>query len=131
MDEGLSINPINFYSLERMIFVEGLRLVPTAYLMLVPSLLAMDPALEDAAAVSGASPRTLVKRVTLRLMAPGLVEVIIYSAITALEVFEAPGVLGLPSRIYEFSTKMYTILNLPYRSMARPMYCPFSGYFLN
>ena len=30
---------------------------------------------------------------------------------TALEVFEVPGVLGLPARIYVFSTKIYSILH--------------------
>jgi iron(III) transport system permease protein len=40
-----------------------------------------------------------------------LVAVIIYQAMTALEVFEVPGVLGLPGSIYVFSTKIYSTLN--------------------
>ncbi|MFB3055505.1 MAG: ABC transporter permease [Alphaproteobacteria bacterium] len=107
---GLESAPINIYSLEGMIFIEGLRLVPTAFLMLVPLLRAMDPALEEAAAMSGANPRATLRRVTLRLMIPGLLAVVIYQAMTALEVFEVPGILGLPSGIYVFSTKIYSIL---------------------
>lgn len=109
--QPLGLGIIDIYSLGGMIFVEGLRLVPTAFLMLVPLLRAMDPALEEAAAMSGASPQAVVRRVTVRLMAPGLIAVTIYSAMTALEVFEVPGVLGLPAKIYVFSTKIYTILN--------------------
>jgi len=45
------------------------------------------------------------------LMMPGLFAVTIYQAMTALEVFEVPGILGLPSGIYVFSTKIYAILN--------------------
>ncbi|MCZ6609657.1 MAG: iron ABC transporter permease, partial [Alphaproteobacteria bacterium] len=108
---GLESAPINIYSLEGMIFIEGLRLVPTAFLMLVPLLRAMDPALEEAAAMSGANPRATLRRVTLRLMIPGLLAVVIYQAMTALEVFEVPGILGLPSGIYVFSTKIYSILH--------------------
>ncbi len=108
---GLSSAPFNIYSIGGMIFIEGLRLVPTAFLMLVPLLRSMDPALEEAAVMSGASPISAVRRVTLRLMAPGLTAVLIYQVMTALEVFEVPGVLGLPARIYVFSTKIYSILH--------------------
>lgn len=107
---GLESAPLNIYSLGGMIFVEGLRLVPTAFLMLVPLLRAMDPALEEAAAVSGARPHRAVSRVTLGLMAPGIVAVVIYQAMTALEVFEVPGILGMPANIHVFSTKIYAIL---------------------
>jgi iron(III) transport system permease protein len=106
-----AIGPINIYSLSGMIFIEGLRLVPTAFLMLVPLLRAMDPALEEAAFMSGANPRRTLRRVTIRLMLPGLLAVLIYQCMTALEVFEVPGILGLPASIYVFSTKIYSVLH--------------------
>jgi iron(III) transport system permease protein len=102
--------PVDIYSLGGMIFLEGLRLVPTAFLMLVPLMRSMDPTLEEAAAVSGARPFSTTRKITLRLLAPGLVAVMIYQAMTALEVFEIPGVLGLPAGIYVFSTKIYAIV---------------------
>jgi iron(III) transport system permease protein len=107
---GLEEAPINVYSLGGMIFLEGLRLVPTAFLMLVPLMRGMDPALEEAAAVSGARPFSTARKITLRLLAPGLVAVMIYQAMTALEVFEIPGILGLPAGIYVFSTKIYAVV---------------------
>ncbi len=107
---GLEAAPINVYSLGGMIFLEGLRLVPTAFLMLVPLMRGMDPALEEAAAVSGARPFSTARKITLRLLAPGLVAVMIYQAMTALEVFEIPGILGLPAGIYVFSTKIYAVV---------------------
>jgi len=103
--------PINIYSLGGMIFIEGLRLVPTAFLMMVPLLRSMDPSLEEAAAMSGASPSRTLRRVTLKVMLPGLLAVAIYQCMTALEVFEVPGILGLPASIYVFSTKVYSIMN--------------------
>jgi iron(III) transport system permease protein len=107
---GLSAAPFNIYSLGGMAFVEGLRLVPTAFLMLVPLLRAMDPSLEEAAAASGATPFSTARKITLRLMLPGLVAVSVYQAMTALEVFEVPGVLGLPVQLHVFSTKVYVAL---------------------
>jgi iron(III) transport system permease protein len=106
---GLPIEPINIYSLGGMIFVEGLRLVPTAFLMLVPLMRSMDPSLEEAAAMSGAGPSSTLRKVTMRLLLPGLVAIVIYQFITALEVFEVPGILGMPADIFVFSTKIYQI----------------------
>jgi iron(III) transport system permease protein len=108
---GLAEAPINIYSLGGMIFVEGLRLVPTAFLMLIPLLRSMDPALEEAAAASGMRPATTIRKVTLRLLAPGIFAVMVYQAMTALEIFEVPGILGLPSRIFVFSTMIYSIVH--------------------
>ena len=107
--EAFGFSPLNIYSLGGMIFVEGLRLVPTAFLMLVPLLRSMDPALEEAAATSGANFTSTLRKVTLRLMLPGLMAVAIYQMMTALEVFEVPGILGMPADIYVFSTKIYAI----------------------
>jgi len=107
---GSTQPPINIYSLGGMIFVEGLRLVPTAFLMLVPLLRSMDPSLEEAAATSGIKPTAIIRKITLRLLAPAVFAVMVYQAMTALEIFEVPGILGLPSRIYVFSTKIYAII---------------------
>src|SRR5690606_41828075 len=69
-------------------FIEGLRTVPTAFLMLVPLLRSMDPALEEAAAMSGARPASALRKVTFGLMLPGLLAVTIYQFTSALEGFE-------------------------------------------
>ena len=108
---GLDRMPFDIYTLPGMVFVEGLRLVPTAFLMLVPLLRGMDPSLEEAAATCGANPRTTFRRVSLMLLKPGLAAILIYQAMTALEVFEVPGVLGLPAGIPVFATRIYSILN--------------------
>jgi iron(III) transport system permease protein len=109
---GLESAPINIYSLGGMAFVEGLRLVPTAFLMLVPLLRNMDPSLEEAAATSGAKPFAVLRRVTTRLMLPGVLAVLIYQSVSALEVFEVPGILGMPAGIYVFSTRLYAMLHV-------------------
>ncbi len=108
---GLSEPLVNIYSLGGMIFIEGMSLVSTAFLMLVPLFRSMDPSLEEAAAVSGASPAATTRKVTLRLLAPGLVAVSVYQTISALERFEIPGILGLPAGIYVFSTKIYSLVH--------------------
>ena len=108
---GLERAPLNIYTLPGMAFVESLRLVPTAFLMMVPLLRRMDPALEDAAAVSGARPISMIRRITSPLMLPGIVAVVIYQLVSALEVFEVPSILGTPAGIYVFSTRIYATLH--------------------
>jgi iron(III) transport system permease protein len=62
--------------------------------------------------MSGAKPASSLRKITIRLMLPGLLAVMIYQFMTALEVFEVPGILGLPASIYVFSTKIYSILQI-------------------
>jgi iron(III) transport system permease protein len=109
---GLETAPFNIYSLPGMIFVEGLRTVPTAFLMLVPLLRSMDPSLEEAAAMCGARQSAVLRKVTLGLMLPGLVAVMIFQFTSALEEFEVAGILGLPAGIFVFSTKIYNALRV-------------------
>jgi iron(III) transport system permease protein len=103
--------PFNIYGLGGMAFVEGLRLVPTAFLMMLPLLRNMDPALEEAATTSGAGPLRVLWRVTAPLMLPGIAAVLIYQMVSALEVFEVPSIIGMPAGIYVFSTRIYAVLH--------------------
>jgi iron(III) transport system permease protein len=104
---GLENAPFNIYSLGGMIFTEGLRLVPTTFLLLVGAFRAMDPSLEEAALVSGAPKFTTTLRVTLPIMFPAILTAAIYIFMTAIESFEIPGVLGLRNGILVFSSKIY------------------------
>jgi iron(III) transport system permease protein len=104
---GLESAPFNIYSLGGMIFTEGLRLVPTTFLLLVGAFRAMDPSLEEAALVSGAPKFITTLRVTLPIMFPALLTAAIYVFMTAIESFEIPGVLGLRNGILVFSSKIY------------------------
>jgi len=104
---GLDSAPFNIYSLGGMIFTEGLRLVPTTFLLLVGAFRAMDPSLEEAALVSGATKFITATRITLRIMLPAILTAAIYVFMTAIESFEIPGVLGLRNGILVFSSKIY------------------------
>jgi iron(III) transport system permease protein len=108
---GLTDPPFNIYGLGGMAFVEGLRLVPTAFLMMLPLLRNMDPSLEEAATTSGAGPFRVLRRVTGPLMLPGIAAVLIYQFVSALEVFEVPSIIGMPAGIYVFSTRIYAVLH--------------------
>ncbi len=104
---GLDITPFNVYSLGGMIFVETLALVPTAFLFLAPAFRNMDPNLEEAALTSGASAWTMVSKVLLPLLWPAIAACGVFLLIVCFVVFDIPGTLGMPARIYVLSTQIY------------------------
>jgi iron(III) transport system permease protein len=69
----------------------------------------MDPSLEEAAMVAGAAPGRVARRVTLRLMLPGILAAFVYSVTTSLETFEVPAIMGLPANIHVLSTKIFLL----------------------
>ncbi|MBX2838262.1 MAG: ABC transporter permease subunit, partial [Gammaproteobacteria bacterium] len=112
MDLSGSTAPLfDIYTMSGLIFAEGLRLVPVAFLMLVPLMRSMDPSLEEAAAASGASPLRATRRVTLALLLPGVLAISIFQAITAIENFEVPGILGMPVNLHVFSTRVFNLID--------------------
>ena len=93
---GLSgdMGPLDIYSLGGMCFVQGLRLVPSAYLMIAASFRAMDPSLEEQSAMAGRNVAQTTLRVTLPIVRPALLAALIYYVIVVIESFDIPGLLG-------------------------------------
>jgi iron(III) transport system permease protein len=101
---------LNIYSVPGMIWVQGLHLSPIAFLLMAAALRNMDPAMEEAASVCGASRVAVFRRVTLPLLRPALVAAVLLVFLQSLESFEVPALLGLQSRIYVFTSQIYYIL---------------------
>ena len=102
-DKGI-FNP---YTLGTLIVVEGFRLTPTIFLMVVGLFRSMDPSLEEAAATSGANTLTTLRRITLPVMLPGLLGVTIFIGTATIGIFEIPAILGMPGGIHVFATRIY------------------------
>lgn len=115
---GFEQPPFNIFTIWGMIFVSGLTLVPTTFLILIGAFRSMDPAMEEAASVAGAGPITIARRITLKLMMPAILVAGIYIFMTAIEAFEIPGVIGIPARIFVFSSRIYYAVH----GAARPNY---------
>jgi iron(III) transport system permease protein len=103
--------PINIFSLPGMIVAQAALLVPFIYLLLTAVFRTMNPALEEAASMAGAPPRSVFWRVTLPVLRPGILAPLILATLIALEQFEMPLIIGLPARINVFSTRIYYELN--------------------
>jgi iron(III) transport system permease protein len=109
--EPVTGHSFNVLSRAGMIWVEGLHLSPLVFLLMAAAFRSMDPALEESAIMSGAPLRTAFRRVTLPLVLPALYAAILIMAVRALESFEVPALLGLPNRIWVFTSRIWTVLN--------------------
>jgi iron(III) transport system permease protein len=101
-------SPFNIVSLVGMGWVEGISLVPLAFIMIAASFRAMDPVLEESARVHGVFFLTRLRRITLPLMTPGILGAVLYVLAITIAAFDIPAVIGLSNRIYTFSTFVYT-----------------------
>jgi len=106
-----SPGPLNAGSLTAITVIEGFMLVPFSLLLVAPVVRSTSGALEEAAVVTGASPRARVTKIVLPLMAPGLIAVLVYQFVTAAQAFDIPAVLGLEKGVKVFSTAIYSALN--------------------
>ena len=100
----LSGPPVSITNLWGMGWVQGLGLAPVAFVMTSVVLRAMDPALEDAAAVSGAHPHRALLRITLPLAWPGLLAAGIFIFMIGFSAFDVPAIIGLAGKVYTFAT---------------------------
>lgn len=102
---------VDVFTLPGMIVVQGLDSAPLAFLLMVAAFRAMDPALEEAALMAGARRTTVLRRVTLPLGLPGLLAAVLVMTVRNVEAFETPALLGMPSDIWVFTTRIYRILS--------------------
>jgi iron(III) transport system permease protein len=108
---GLDAAPFNISTILGMGWVQGLNLAPLAFIMTAAVFRAMDPALEEAAAMNGAGPVTVLRRITVRLAWPGILAAAIYIFMTAFAAFDVPAIIGWGNRIFTFTTYLYLLLN--------------------
>lgn len=104
---GLEQAPFNVFSLPGMIWVHSVGQVPLAFLMMVAAFKSMDPSLEESAMMSGAGTWATLRRITLRLLMPTAASVLLILFVRTLESFETPALIGIPARIYVYTSEIY------------------------
>jgi iron(III) transport system permease protein len=108
---GLQSPPLNVFSLPGMIWVHTVGQVPLAFLLMVAAFKSMDPSLEESAMMSGANTWQTFRRVTLRLLMPAAASVMLILFVRTLESFETPALIGIPARIYVYTSEIYLAFN--------------------
>lgn len=96
----------NVFTLQGMIFVEILALVPSSFLILSPAFRNIDPNLEDAAFASGAGLNTVLSKIVLPLIFPAILGAAIFLFMACYVIFDIPGIIGVPGGWQVFSTSI-------------------------
>jgi iron(III) transport system permease protein len=104
---GSETSPINVYSYGGVIWHMSQYTTTFLFLFLVDAFRAMDPALEEASRMCGASRWTTFRKITLFLLLPVLTSGVMLSFIRGIESFESPLFFGTPAGIKVISTEIY------------------------
>ena len=108
---GLPEGSFNITSIVGMGWVLGLNLAPLAFIMTSAVFRATDPALEEAARMSGAGLLATLWRVTLRLAWPGILAASLYIFTIGFAAFDVPAIIGWSNRLFTFSTYLLVLLS--------------------
>lgn len=99
----------NVYSMTGLIVIFGIYYAPYVYMFTASALRNMDPALEEAAEISGASAFSTLFSVTFPLIAPAIISGMLLSFIVMLGIYGIPAVLGTPGDVPVLTTYIFKL----------------------
>ena len=102
---------VDFYSMWGLVFVFGIYYAPYVYMFTSSALRNMDPSLEEAAEISGASAFATLFSVTFPLIMPAIVSGMLLSFIVMLGIYGIPAVLGAPTNLAVLTTYIFKLTN--------------------
>ena len=101
----------NVYSMGGLICIFGIYYAPYVYMFTASALRNMDPSLEEAAEVTGATALRTMFTVTFPLIAPAILSGMLLSFIVMLGIYGIPAVLGTPGDIPVLTTYIFKLTN--------------------
>jgi iron(III) transport system permease protein len=100
-------NVFNIYSFAGMVWVQSIEMVPLTYLLLAASFQAMDPRLEEASTMTGASTWRTIRRILFPLALPAAGAALLLVFVYTIEAFEVPLLMGGRAGVRVYSTEIY------------------------
>lgn len=102
----LSSMPFNIYSVGGLIWVLTTFYYPYAFITISRAMEKMDPSLEEASKISGASPLKTVWTITLPMMAPSIVAAGLLVFVSAASCYSIPSIIGAPGNVDTVTTRI-------------------------
>ncbi len=99
----------NMYSMTGMVAVFAMYYAPYVYMFVSAALKNMDPALEEAAQMSGAGPVRTMLTITLPLVAPAILSGSLLAFVVMFGIYGIPAALGTPARIDVLTTYLFKL----------------------
>ncbi len=98
--------PFNIYSIGGLVWVLTTFYYPYAFITISRAMEKMDPSLEEASRISGASPFKTLMTITLPLMLPSIVAAALLVFVAAASCYGIPSIIGAPGQIYTVTTRI-------------------------
>jgi iron(III) transport system permease protein len=108
----LSASPFNIYSLGGLTFVLTTFYYPYAFITISRAMEKMDPSLEEASRISGASPLKTVFTVTLPVMLPSIVSGALLVFVSAASCYGIPSIIGKPRQVHTITTRIVEYVSI-------------------
>ncbi len=103
---GDTPGPLNIYSLGGLIWVLTTFYYPYAFITISRAMEKMDPSLEEASRISGASPIMTVWKITLPMMTPSLIAGALLVFVCAASCYGIPSIIGAPGKVHTVTTRI-------------------------
>lgn len=103
--------PFNIFTPWGIAFIVGINVVSTFYLLSVPALQDMDPALEEVSRIHGASIPATLRSVTLPLIKPAILSGAVVIFLYGLGEFAIVAILGARNGFDVYSTEIWRAIN--------------------
>ena len=109
---GLSKAPFNIYTTGGLVWVLTTFYYPYAFITISRAMEKMDPSLEEASRISGASPFKTLLTVTMPMMAPSIVAAALLVFISAASCYGIPSIIGAPGKIHTVTTRIIDYVHI-------------------
>ena len=103
---GDTPGPLNIYTLGGLIWVLTTFYYPYAFITISRAREKMDPSLEEASRISGASPLGTVFRITIPMMTPSLIAGALLVFVAAMSCYGIPSIIGAPGKVHTVTTRI-------------------------
>ena len=109
--------PLNVYTLPGMVWVLTTFYYPYAFITISRAMENMDPSLEEASRISGASPLKTLFTITLPMMTPSLIAGALLVFVSAASCYGIPSIIGIPGNVNMVTTRIVEYVALGSRGM--------------
>ena len=109
---NLSKAPFNIYTVGGIVWVLTCFYYPYAFITISRAMEKMDPSLEEASKISGASPLKTLMTITIPMMTPSIIAAGLLVFVASASAFGIPSIIGAPGQIYTVTTRIIDFVHI-------------------
>ena len=104
--------PFNIYTIGGIVWVLTCFYYPYAFITISRAMEKMDPSLEEASKISGASPIKTLMTITIPMMTPSIIAAGLLVFVASASAFGIPSIIGAPGQIYTVTTRIIDFVHI-------------------